>query len=94
VEWARERRNSECSGMAGVCRTFDNGFAPECKNPPEAGSLKMVPEPGQKCREHFCIARLRATQRASHRDVASESHHGHADFQSPCTKFRYVFYRI
>ncbi|WP_218833863.1 hypothetical protein, partial [Pantoea brenneri] len=37
------------------------GFAAlKCKNPPEAGSLKMVPEPGQKCREHFCIARWRA----------------------------------
>ncbi|WP_336755951.1 hypothetical protein [Pantoea sp. USHLN298] len=42
-------------------RTVDDGFAArKRKNPPEAGSLKMVPEPGQKCREHFCIARLRA----------------------------------
>jgi len=29
------------------------------KNPPEAGSLNMVPEPEQKCREHFYIARQR-----------------------------------
>ncbi len=29
-----------------VNRTFDNGFASERKNPPEAGSLNLVPEPG------------------------------------------------
>ena len=38
----------------------DEGFGPQKrKNPPEAGSLNRVPEPGQKCREHFCSARLR-----------------------------------
>jgi hypothetical protein len=38
----------------------DEGFDPQKrKNPPEAGSLNRVPEPGQKCREHFCSARLR-----------------------------------
>jgi hypothetical protein len=52
----------------------------------------MVPEPENA--GSIFASRANATQRASHRDVASESNHGHADFQPPCTKFRYVFYRI
>ncbi|MGV2876591.1 hypothetical protein, partial [Pantoea vagans] len=43
-----EMRRTEVKfgNVGGVWRTFDNGFVPERKNPPEAGSLKMVPEPG------------------------------------------------
>jgi len=49
------------TGKWRVHRTFEAGFAAlKCKNPPEAGSLNMVPEPGKKCREHFFIARWRA----------------------------------
>jgi len=42
------------------------------KNPPEAGSLNMVPEPGQKCREHFCIVRQHDPKGVS-QDVARVS---------------------
>ena len=60
---ARLRANpkGEPQGCGEFIEPSINGFnAQKCKNPPEAGSLNMVPEPGQKCREHFCIARPRA----------------------------------